>query len=360
MHAEAINLDTFKMAQEHSTGLSTAVPKALACARNTETLNPIGETMTYQEPDDNSTTTLFHKAAHTLENHASSTGRLSHKLSERSPFDIAQITDVRVNRQNRTRSSLFGQGVFSTELQPQPRPSADDDPSVRLTLPRETHGMLSTGRTQTTVLTTASQALDPGPYHAVNAQFGAQMPHYGVYIDVQRDYMLLIIAIAAYLSLALYAGNRAWYLVIGRVREYGSSTTLSWVVLTAEVAIRVLGFYCRMLTMRQNPMFYSLSATTLEKIAKVSAAALCVCSTPPPVLCVYCNDFQSIILFGSGCLTEFAVDARIANKPYPVTQCKCYTKELSPELAVCVLFCTHDDCNAREDSACHMASQLYF
>jgi hypothetical protein len=335
VHAEAINLDTFKMAQEHSTGLSTAVPKALACAvvhhynsqdprprrqkghagqssstmiyvnpiqnpmfgaTNSETLDPIGETMTYPEPDDNSTTTLFHKAAHTIENHASSTGQLSHKLSERSPFDIAQITDVRVNPQNRTRSSLLGRGVFSTELQPQPRPSADDVPSVRLTLPRETHGMLSTGRTQTTVLTTASQAFDPGPYHAVNAQFRAQMPHYGVYIDVQRDYMLLIIAIAAYLSLALYAGNRAWYLVIGRVREYGSSTTLSWVVLTAEVAIGVLGFYCRMLTMRQNPMFYSLSATTLEKIAKVSAAAL-------PLLCSVCIAMTSSLL---SCLGLFA------------------------------------------------------
>jgi hypothetical protein len=158
--------------------------------------------------------------------------------------------------------------------------------SVVLSLPGETVGVTRKAPTaqMKRTMTTASQAFDPGPYHAANAQFRALMPHYGVHIAVKRDYMLVIIAIVSYISLALYAGNRAWYLVIGRVREYGSSTALSWVTLAAEVAIAVLGFYCRMLTMRQQPMFYSLTAGTLQKVAKVppvlSASAEDVCRLP--------------------------------------------------------------------------------
>ena len=96
------------------------------------------------------------------------------------------------------------------------------------------------------------------------------MPHYSVKVHVSRDMTLIYVTIFSFLGLLGYVGLRIYYLVPGTV-ELASNTSVpySWLVLAAEVAIAMLGFYCRMLTKRQDPDFRGMGRRELEALVQV-------------------------------------------------------------------------------------------
>jgi hypothetical protein len=223
----------------------------------------------------------------------SNTVTLPMSLPRRFTFDLGRTTDIPELRrgpgggelsfrgsrdlgaQMQPQLSLGSRGsvsaLVSSQLPPGGGVDADHEISVRLSLPSAAGNRCPRTGAATAGVTTASHALDRGPYHAANAQFRAQMPHFGVHVSVVRDWMLIFIAAITALALAVYVGVRVWYLVTGRVNEENTYVVYSWIVLAAEVAIGTLGFYCRGLTLRQEPAFYPLTASTLEKVAKVCA-----------------------------------------------------------------------------------------
>jgi hypothetical protein len=306
--ADAINLDTNNMAQEHSKALRTStLTKGLTCAvhhplshhataastviRMNPIINPVFLDEHDSEPLDKKDSVTAQTVAATSMSAMSDltismhdqqkvssfeidTVTLPMTLPRRFTIDAGRTTDVPEVR----RGELSFRGTRdSISAHHQPRPSADNDISIGLSLPSATVG-LRANRSLARVganagVTTASHFFDRGPYHAANAQFRAQMPHYGVHVSIVRDYPLILITAMSMLALAAHSGVRVWYLVTGRVRDINTSVVYSWIVLAAELAIGVLGFYCRMLTLRQRPHFYPLTASTLERIAKVCCGA---------------------------------------------------------------------------------------
>ena len=170
---------------------------------------------------------------------------------------------------------------------PERSATAGDEVSVPITPSQKTKsvtynagrsGALGTGMLpQKARGTTASRTVDRGAYHQANALLRTRMAHFSVNVHERMDTALIFVAILSFIALGGYVGIRAAYLAMGFAsRASNVSAAYSWVVLAAEVAIAALGFYCRMLTRRQDPEFVGLTDDQTSAMVQVHAAALSV------------------------------------------------------------------------------------
>jgi hypothetical protein len=118
---------------------------------------------------------------------------------------------------------------------------------------------------------TMSQPLDPGPYHKANALFRAQFPHFHVDVTVNTHWDHILLCVLAILIYVVYLSVRMYYLVSGRTASFGAQNTnvvYSYVVLVAETALGLLGFYGNLSFWEQEVQFSAMDTDTLKHISQ--------------------------------------------------------------------------------------------
>jgi hypothetical protein len=151
----------------------------------------------------------------------------------------------------------------------------DETASMKVAVQSQQWGLSSLPRGDSYAISqhpTGSHSSAPGPYHQANCRLRHLIPHYNVSVTVTTSWPHILLTAAAVLCFLGYVGIRIWYLVSGRTAAFSAQNTsvaYSWVVLVAEVAVSVLGFYGSQLYWRQSTTFSEMSADELEALTQV-------------------------------------------------------------------------------------------